>query len=127
MYETDPTSQVTPQSLSRKEREFARREKDILDAAMRLFDCAHWEEITVEQIAKEAEVGKGTVYKHFPSKEALYAQISLEFHESLLNTFYEVEQKATDTENIQNYHPALLSLLFEPSGTSTRQLLLQAL
>ena len=63
--------------LSRKQREFARREQDILDAAIGLFDCPNWLSVTVEQIAKKAEIGKGTVYKHFACKEELYAQIAL--------------------------------------------------
>ena len=63
--------------LSRKQREFARREQDILDAAISLFDRPDWQSVTVEQIAKKAEIGKGTVYKHFTCKEELYAQIAL--------------------------------------------------
>nr|CRH06452.1 Putative transcriptional regulator, TetR family [Candidatus Magnetococcus massalia] len=63
----------------RKAREFARRERDILDAALELLDRPDWLAVTVADIAEAAEIGKGTVYKHFPSKETLYAQLSIEF------------------------------------------------
>ena len=62
----------------RKEREFKRREDEILDAALRLLDGDDWLSVTIEQIADGAEVGKGTVYKHFASKEELYARLSLD-------------------------------------------------
>lgn len=75
------------QPLTRKEREFARREQEILDAALLLFESPNWEQVTVDQIAKKAEIGKGTVYKHFSSKDEIYACIALQFHERLLTEF----------------------------------------
>ena len=62
----------------RRERDFRRREREILDAALRLLDGEDWLSVTMEQIADAAEVGKGTVYKHFASKEELYARLSLQ-------------------------------------------------
>ena len=71
--------------LSRKEREFARRERDILDAAISLFNSPDWRQVTVAEIAKKADVGKGTVYKHFESKEEIYAHIAYEFQSQMTN------------------------------------------
>jgi len=68
----------------RKERDFRRREEDILQAALRLFDRDNWQDVTIEQIAQEAEIGKGTVYLHFPSKEEIYAQLHAEFGRKLV-------------------------------------------
>lgn len=77
--------------LSRKEREFARREHDILDAALSLFTGPNWEQVTVEQISRQAEIGKGTVYKHFDCKEEIYARIAISFNRRLLDTFLELD------------------------------------
>lgn len=34
-----------------------------------------WQTVTIEQIAERAEIGKGTIYKHFKTKdEILYRQ-----------------------------------------------------
>ncbi|MEM7251702.1 MAG: TetR/AcrR family transcriptional regulator [Pseudomonadota bacterium] len=70
--------------MERKRREFDRREGEILEAALALFDGDDWESVTVEQIAVRAEIGKGTVYKHFGSKHEIYARLALIFYEGLL-------------------------------------------
>lgn len=68
----------------RKERELKRRERDILQAALRLFDRDDWQLVTIERIAQEAEVGKGTVYLHFSSKEDICGRLALDFARRLL-------------------------------------------
>lgn len=71
----------------RKLREFKRREQEILDAALELFADEQWEKVTVAQIAEHADIGKGTVYKHFASKEEIYAQLILNYSTELLTFF----------------------------------------
>jgi AcrR family transcriptional regulator len=44
----------------------------ILGAAMRLFGAQRFHEVRMEDIAAEAEVGKGTLYRYFADKEELY-------------------------------------------------------
>lgn len=75
----------------RKEREFKRREQEILTAALALFNRDDWQTVTVERIAQEAEIGKGTVYKHFDSKEEIYARLALEFHRSILHELQQLD------------------------------------
>lgn len=66
--------------MDRKEREFKRREEDILAAALSLFNRDDWQTVTIDQIAAKAEIGKGTVYKHFESKDEIYARLVIDFH-----------------------------------------------
>jgi len=80
-------------TMSRKQREFARREQEILAAAISLFEDPHWETVTVEQISKKAEIGKGTVYKHFSSKDDIYANISTGFMRRILAAYRVDEQR----------------------------------
>lgn len=75
----------------RKLREFSRREHEILAASIRLFDADDWQTVTVDEIAELAEVGKGTVYKHFSSKEDIYARLTLDFYEALLEELARVD------------------------------------
>jgi len=75
----------------RKEREFKRRERDILQAALRLFDGDDWQLVTIERIAQEAEIGKGTVYLHFPSKEDIYGRLALDFARGLLARLQKID------------------------------------
>ncbi|MDP7449769.1 MAG: helix-turn-helix domain-containing protein, partial [Candidatus Latescibacteria bacterium] len=48
-----------------------RRDK-ILSCAARLFAAARYDEVLMEDIAREAGVAKGTLYSHFADKDALY-------------------------------------------------------
>lgn len=68
----------------RKEREFLRREQEILDASLALFNRDDWQSVTIEEVAQASEIGKGTIYKHFPSKEDIYARLALNFNRKLL-------------------------------------------
>jgi len=74
---------------NQKQLEFIRREQEILNAAINLFEGPHWETVTVEQISKKAEIGKGTVYKHFTCKEEIYANISIAFTRRILSEFHQ--------------------------------------
>jgi AcrR family transcriptional regulator len=85
---------MTQQELTRKERDFQRRESEILSAAAKLFAGDHWEQVTVAQIAESAEIGKGTVYKHFSTKEDIYARLALNFHYELMAIFKSLDQEA---------------------------------
>jgi AcrR family transcriptional regulator len=75
----------------RKERDFKRREEDILDAALHLFDRDDWQEVTIEEIAQQAEIGKGTVYLHFPSKEEIYARLAIDFGRNMLARLRDID------------------------------------
>ena len=64
---------------SRKQREFVRREQDILDTALRLFDQENWQAVSIETIANTLGIAKGTIYNHFDSKDEIYARLALTF------------------------------------------------
>jgi AcrR family transcriptional regulator len=68
---------------SRKEREFRLREEDILSCALALFEAEGIDNVTVAQIAKATDIGKGTIYKHFASKDEIFARISLDFNDMM--------------------------------------------
>lgn len=70
--------------LERKEREFQQREDEILAAALSLFNRDDWQTVTIDQIAAKAEIGKGTIYKHFESKDQIYAKLVVRFHENVV-------------------------------------------
>src|SRR5258705_7193086 len=44
----------------------------MLDAAGRLFGARRFHEVRMEDIAAEAEVSKGTLYRYFKDKEEMY-------------------------------------------------------
>lgn len=77
----------------RKAREFQRREREILDAALALFNHDDWQSVTVERISRAAEIGKGTVYKHFDSKEEIYARLALDFLREIVHRLQQVSPR----------------------------------
>lgn len=62
-----------PDRLSFKARQFIAREDAILDAANRLLGEKGYDLMSLDDIAAAVGIAKGSVYKHFPSKEALAA------------------------------------------------------
>ena len=55
----------------------------ILDAARRAFAETSFDQVLMEEVAREAGVGKGTIYRYFPDKESLYFAVIFEGIEDL--------------------------------------------
>jgi AcrR family transcriptional regulator len=62
--------------VERKQREKAYRETSILEAAKKVFLAKGLIAATIDDIAAEAELGKGTLYRHYRSKEDIMLAIS---------------------------------------------------
>ncbi len=58
-------------SQSRLERKKERTRRRIIETGIRLVRHYGFEAATMEQIAEEADIAKGTLYNYFPSKEAI--------------------------------------------------------
>ena len=76
-------------TIERREREKEQRRNDIIDAAERVFFSKGISAATMDDVAEEAELSKGTLYLYFPGKEALYLAIHLRGLSILLNMFEE--------------------------------------
>lgn len=62
----------------RKRREFAEREIAIISCAIKLFQIKHPTLVKMDDIAKQLEIGRGTIYLHFTSKDDLMGKIQYE-------------------------------------------------
>lgn len=60
---------------ARRTREKERRREEILDAAKQLFFVQGFAATTMDQIAGQVELSKGTLYLYFKSKEELYISL----------------------------------------------------
>ena len=65
-------------TAQRRAREKARRQQEILEAAKEVFFRKGIHRATVDDVAAQAEVSKGTVYLYFQSKESILAHLLLE-------------------------------------------------
>ncbi len=70
--------------MSRRERERLLRRQEILRAARKVFGARGYERATLDEVAREAEFAKGTLYSYFASKADLFAElVEHEFDEVL--------------------------------------------
>lgn len=68
----------------RKRQEKEIRRKDIIDAAERVFFSKGYESTSMDEVAKEAEFSKRTVYVYFSSKEQIYFEIMIRGYRLLI-------------------------------------------
>lgn len=80
----------------RKAREFQRREEEILETSFEFLKEMEPGQMTMEIIAEKAEIGRGTIYKHFKSKDEIYARLIIRRRERLLKKLEQI-----DTEGIE--------------------------
>jgi len=86
-------------SEHRREREKEQRRNAILRSARKEFFEKGFRSVTVDSIARRAELSKGAIYLYFKSKEEIYAQILLrdidKFHERV-ETLLDTSKDASD-------------------------------
>lgn len=61
----------------RKEREKQQRASDILESARTIFESKGFLNTTLQDVAKEAEISVGLIYRYFQSKEDMFASLAL--------------------------------------------------
>lgn len=86
-------------ALSRRDRERLARRRAMLDAALAVFAEKGYEGATLDEIAEQAEFGKGTLYNYFPGgKEAILFALFDELHEGLARVLRdELDRTTGDT------------------------------
>ncbi len=67
---------MTGLDVSRRERKKEETKERIVKAAMRLFKHRGFEATTVDEIAEQADVAKGTFFNYFPHKEAVFSYLA---------------------------------------------------
>ncbi len=81
----------------RKEREKEARKEEILDAAEKVFFEKGLPLATMDEIASIAELGKGTLYLYYKSKEDLYLAVMMRGSERLYQLFSEATSTGEPT------------------------------
>ena len=71
--------------IREKKKLFLDREQRIIDAALELFLSEGIDRVTVSKIAAAVGIGKGTVYKHFLTKNEILIRIMLDYEHNITN------------------------------------------
>ena len=77
----------------RRQREKEQRKTEIIDAAERLFFSRSYEDVSMDDIAREVELNKATIYLYFKNKETLFATIVLRGIRILKERYMECMEK----------------------------------
>ena len=98
-------------AISRRSRKRLATRQAISDAATRLFVEHGFDAVTIDQIAEAADVGRMTVFNHFPRKEEMFFDRDAECHDLLRAA---LRQRDRDTPPIEalaaRYKPSELIL-----------------
>jgi AcrR family transcriptional regulator len=79
----------------RRRADAERNRQRVLDVARELF-AEHGRSVSMDEVARRAEVGIGTLYRHFPTKEALIRAASEQRFEEILEYCRTVCRNAAD-------------------------------
>ncbi|MBM7703926.1 TetR/AcrR family transcriptional regulator [Metabacillus iocasae] len=80
------------------------QEQKILDAAFEVFGTKGFYEAKMIEIAKKAEISKGTIYLYFPSKEKLYFAVNNRSFQTFL------EQARQEADRCETFQTKLCSV-----------------
>lgn len=73
------------ENLTRRDREKLAREEEIVSAAEKVFCLKGYGDASMDEIAKEAEFTKRTLYQYFDNKEDLYFAVALKVFRKLFS------------------------------------------
>src|SRR5262249_27629264 len=85
------------QEFGRRERRRVETQQRILSSALQLFSTRGFVETTVEDITEAADVGKGTFFNYFPTKDALMIAI----FEHVGQQFAQLQASVAVTHNVR--------------------------
>ena len=104
----------------RRQREREQRKTEIIQAAEHLFFASGYEDVTMDDIAREVELNKATIYLYFKNKETLFATIVLRGILLLKGKYLECMEK-TGARNCQGCPdgPGLLPVFAGIPGLSS--------
>lgn len=110
-----------------KEREKKERQNDIINASRKLINEKDFDEISMDEIAREIGLGKSTLYLYFKNKESLYFAIVLKgikIWEKMVKKAVNDDKNGLDklisfknaNKDFSNRYPEYFRLLYSPTS-----------
>jgi len=94
-----PNNNSSADRIREKKKLFLAREQRIIDAAVELFLEESIDRITVSKIALRAGIGKGTVYKHFLTKNEILIRIILDYERNITQSLTKGIKRAEEGDS----------------------------
>ena len=95
----------------------------ILDAMERLMEIMPYGEISVDSIARQAGIGKGSIYYYFKSKdEILYSLIEQSYRRAILE-YFDTMRSRTDADALEKIKHLFQSIIKEDFSGNEKNLL----
>lgn len=94
MVTTEP-SHLRPEPGSRHDRRRIRTRRALYSAALELFRQQGFDATTVEQITELADVGKGTFFLHYPTKDHVLVDYWNDFNRRLIEALEGIQKRTT--------------------------------
>jgi AcrR family transcriptional regulator len=108
-----------PDKPTRKPRADAVRNRErVLEAAKRVFS-AGGPDASLEAVARHAEVGIGTLYRHFPTREALFEAVYRREVEHLAELAEQLKGEASPVEALRRWLRSNVEFVATKKGMST--------
>ncbi|MEV6484965.1 TetR family transcriptional regulator [Streptomyces sp. NPDC051576] len=106
---TETETSTTAPTVGRRERKKAATRQALADAALELFLEHGYDQVSIRDIAEAADVSTTTLFKHFPSKEALVFDLDADQEAALVGA---VRDRAPGTSIPQALREHLLRARF---------------
>ena len=111
--------------ISRRERKKVAVRAQILSKAIKLFSQRGFEAVTIDEIADAADVGKGTVYNYFATKEDIVVAFMVDLEAKLLPLIGRFKQQGRSVQRALAEYVLLNFRLKEPYHAFVRVFLAQ--
>ena len=107
----------------RKEREKEERRMQIISAAEKLFFEKGYDQVSMDQIAREAELSKGTIFFYYKNKEALFFTIVLQGFRLFHQIVDEAMKRCDDSAITELYTLGMTGIRFSRDYPGYRSLI----
>jgi AcrR family transcriptional regulator len=95
-----------------------RNRERVLEAAKTVFS-AGGPEASLEAVARTADVGIGTLYRHFPTREALFEAVYRREVQQLADLAEQLKQKVQPVEALRQWMRSIVKFVATKKGMST--------
>jgi AcrR family transcriptional regulator len=110
---------VAPARSARKPRADSIRNRERVLAAARLIFAAGGPSASLEAVARQAGVGIGTLYRHFPTREALFEAVYRNEVEQLVKLAGQLEAELPPLDALRRWMHANVEFVATKKGMST--------